>query len=57
MHLFFPYGNISQINSLTVKQALINLFKKWGMPKSIRVDNGKPLGDPQRKLVPLLSTM
>jgi len=28
---------------------------RWGMPQSIRVDNGMPLGDPQRKSIPELS--
>ncbi|HEY9886409.1 MAG TPA: hypothetical protein V6C96_04020 [Vampirovibrionales bacterium] len=28
---------------------MIQAFKTWGMPKSVRFDNGKPLGDPQRK--------
>ena len=35
--------------------ALIKIFQQWGMPKSIRVDNGMPLGDPQRKLIPELA--
>ena len=34
---------------------MIHAFKKWGKPKSIRVDNGKPLGDPQRKSIPPLA--
>jgi len=34
---------------------LIELFKQWGTPLSIRVDNGMPLGDPQRKAIPELS--
>lgn len=24
-------------------------FQKWGLPKSIRIDNGAPMADPQRK--------
>lgn len=34
---------------------LRHCFAKWGIPKSIRVDNGKPLGDPQRKRIPELA--
>jgi len=38
-----------------MRVVLIELFKKWGMPKCIRVDNGMPLGDPQRKSIPELA--
>jgi hypothetical protein len=30
-------------------------FEQWGLPKSIKVDNGKPFGDPQRSSVPVLA--
>lgn len=55
MRLFFPYGKISQVSSQAAQQALIKLFKQWGKPKSIRIDNGKPLGDPQRKSLPIIA--
>jgi len=32
-----------------IQTYLIGAFKKWGMPKSIRIDNGAPMADPQRK--------
>jgi len=46
---------MSQVSPDEVRQALITIFQQWGMPKSIRVDNGMPLGDPQRKLIPELA--
>jgi len=30
-------------------------FEQWGLPQRIRVDNGKPFGDPQRCSVPELA--
>ena len=30
-------------------------FEQWGLPGSIRVDNGKPFGDPQRCSIPELA--
>jgi transposase InsO family protein len=30
-------------------------FEQWGLPKCIRVDNGKPFGDPQRCSIPELA--
>ena len=38
-----------------VQQRLIAVFKHWGLPRKIKVDNGKPLGDPQRASVPELA--
>jgi len=52
---FFPYGRISQVAELEIQEALVSTFIEWGMPKSIRIDNGKPMGDPQRKTIPALS--
>ena len=36
-------------------QALEQLFMQWGTPIAIRVDNGMPLDDPQRKSIPELA--
>ena len=55
MLLFFPKGKINQISPKQVRQKLIELFQQWSVPSSIRVDNGMPLGDPQRKSIPELS--
>lgn len=38
-----------------IQSALITVFKNWGVPKWIKVDNGRPLGDPQFEIIPLLS--
>jgi transposase InsO family protein len=34
---------------------LITIFARWGVPKRIRVDNGRPFGDPRLELVPPLA--
>jgi transposase InsO family protein len=31
------------------------LFRRWGLPKAIKVDNGAPLGDPNKEFVPVLA--
>jgi transposase InsO family protein len=38
-----------------VQSALITVFKNWGIPRWIKVDNGRPFGDPQLELIPPLS--
>ncbi len=38
-----------------MKRELIAIFKRWGMPDSIRVDNGHPFGDPQRVTIPVIA--
>lgn len=35
--------------------ALIRVFQTWGVPRWIRVDNGRPLGDLQREMPPVLA--
>ena len=47
----FGKKNINQVKETVVRDALIDSFQNWGKPKSIRVDNGHPLGDPQRKSI------
>jgi len=50
----FAKGKINQVSELAIRDALIKTFRIWGKPQSIRLDNGRPLGDPQRKSFPTL---
>lgn len=38
-----------------VQQALLTGFKTVGMPRYIKVDNGRPFADPQREIIPTLA--
>jgi len=51
---FSPYYHISEVNAATIQQTMQQIFEQWGLPKYIRVDNGKPFGDPQRCSIPEL---
>lgn len=46
---------MSQVTAKEVQEKLIQVFERWCMPFSINADNGKPLGDPQRKGIPELA--
>lgn len=50
----FNKGKINQVRELAIRDELINAFSIWGKPQSVRLDNGRPLGDPQRKSFPTL---
>ena len=51
---FFPHYHISEVKVTVVRQTMEQLFEQWGLPKYIRVDNGRPFGDPQRCSIPEL---
>lgn len=38
-----------------IQAELIAIFERWGVPRRIRVDNGRPFGDPKQELVPPLA--
>lgn len=38
-----------------VQAVLVTIFETWGVPQWIKVDNGRPFGDPQRQTVPVLA--
>jgi hypothetical protein len=52
---FSPYKKISEVPIREIQHALISVFKIRGIPEWIKVDNGRPLGDPQLTLVPPLA--
>jgi hypothetical protein len=53
--LFFPHFHINEVNALEVQKALCQSFEQWGLPQAIKVDNGKPLGDPRHSCIPVLA--
>lgn len=52
---FFPYKKICEVPLHQIQQQVIHIFKNWGMPQWIKVDNGRPFGDPKRETIPPLS--
>jgi hypothetical protein len=52
---FSPYKKISEVPLHRVQQELITVFKTHGVPDWIKVDNGRPLGDPQLEIIPPLA--
>ncbi len=38
-----------------MQTALISVFKPWGQPQCIKVDNGRPFGDPGSDLIPVIA--
>jgi len=54
-HLFFPCKKISEVPIRMIQSELITIFKNRGVPNWIRVDNGRPFGDPQLELIPPLA--
>jgi len=53
--LFFPCKKICEVPLLEIQQTLITVFKNRGIPSWIKVDNGRPFGDPQLELIPPLA--
>lgn len=47
-----PLFHINEVNKVDLRDFLIELFKQWGIPKKIRVDNGSPFGSPQLNTIP-----
>ncbi len=37
-----------------VCEQLLLVFERWGLPQAIKIDNGRPFGDPKRLQIPLL---
>ena len=52
---FSPWAYISQVPLKLVQTALIAVFQQWGQPQAIKVDNGRPFGDPGSDLVPVMA--
>jgi hypothetical protein len=53
--LFFPHFHINEVPLAQLQACLRRSFQRWGLPRHIKADNGKPLGDPQKSSIPELS--
>lgn len=50
----FGYARIAQVPLEEVREALLQVFARWGKAGAFRVDNGVPFGNPKKALHPLL---
>lgn len=53
--LFSPLKSIAEVKSYMLRDYFIKTFAKWGVPKWIKADNGRPVGDPGRNTIPVLA--
>lgn len=52
---FFPLKKICEVDVKQVQQALLEAFTAVGRPQAIKVDNGRPIGDPRQETIPPLA--
>lgn len=52
---FSPLKKICEVAVEQVQQVLLEAFTTVGLPRAIKVDNGRPLGDPRRETIPVLA--
>ena len=53
--LFSPRFQLNEVDPKEIQTVLRRCFQRWGLPRAIKVDNGRPLGDMQRSSVPPLA--
>ena len=53
--MFSPRFQINEVAPKQIQAVLRRCFRRWGVPRAIKVDNGRPLGDMQRTSVPELA--
>lgn len=51
----FPQSRINQVKEEDIRLVLHDIFTRRGTPKFIKVDNGRPFGDPTMKVIPILA--
>jgi hypothetical protein len=49
-----PHKRICQVNLDSIQQEMKSVFAEWGLPQSMKFDNGSPFGDPGKEFVPVL---
>jgi len=54
-HMFSPFKKICEVPLYQIQSVLLSIFDVWGLPQWIKVDNGRPFGDPQRQTGPVLA--
>jgi len=55
--LFFPCNIVEKIKGDKACQAITRCFEEWGLPQRIKIDNGIPLANVDRREIPTLTQL